>query len=76
MSSPQEFYDAREGYFIKLNDEALIQRYIGYRIFQGLVTKPGTIEQFMPLDTDKINNVKAMPSKAQWAKMKKMHKVK
>lgn len=79
MSSPYEFYAAREGYLDKLNDDAGLLRIGFYRIHQSLIKDALPIQEFWPLTTDtKKQDSLEFESKEQqqkwWEDMKRIHK--
>ena len=76
MSSPQEIYDAREGYLSKMEEDVMVQRYAAYRIHQSLVQKPLSIEAFWPLKKSDLKTEKKVISREQWDKLKLVHKMK
>lgn len=76
MSSPQELYDAREGYLSKMEDDVLVHRFAAYRIHQSLVQKPLSIDAFWPLKKSDGKNDKKVISREQWDKLKLVHKIK
>lgn len=75
MCSPQDFKDAREGYYHNRDNQISVQRFAAYRIHQSLVQKPLTIEQFWPM-SDHTEPEKKEIDQETWDRIKRLHKVK